>query len=71
MNAIPRARQQGFTLLELVVVMGILAGFLAMLVQLLDMGITLVGSGESAQVMADRGDAVARVVERDLRRLRG
>ncbi|MEY4673175.1 MAG: hypothetical protein RL148_959 [Planctomycetota bacterium] len=71
MNAIPRARQQGFTLLELVVVMGILAGFLAMLVQLLDMGITLVGTGESAQVMADRGDAVARTVERDLRRLRG
>jgi prepilin-type N-terminal cleavage/methylation domain-containing protein len=66
-----QARQGGFTLLELVVVMGILSGFLVMLVQLVDAGLRLFGEGESGQALADRSSNAQRVIEDELRLLRG
>ncbi|HEX5054061.1 MAG TPA: prepilin-type N-terminal cleavage/methylation domain-containing protein [Planctomycetota bacterium] len=66
----PRA-SGGFTLLELVVVMGILSGFLVMLVQLVDIGLRLFGEGELAQVMADGTSRAQRVIGDELRTLRG
>ena len=50
----PVLEQAGFTLIELVVVMGILAGFLVMLVQLVDTGLRMFGEGELGQQFADR-----------------
>jgi hypothetical protein len=61
----------GFTLLELTVVMGILAGFLVMLVQLVDAGLTLFGEGEAGQALADRAARVEQVLGGELRALRG
>lgn len=49
-----RSREHGFTLLELVLVMGMLAGFLGMLVQILSAGTSLYSEGEAGQEMADR-----------------
>src|SRR5690606_17815068 len=46
-------RDAGFTLLELVVAMGILTAFLVMLVQLLASGTRLVDDGERGQSLAD------------------
>jgi prepilin-type N-terminal cleavage/methylation domain-containing protein len=61
----------GFTLLELVVAMGILSGFLIMLVQFVDSGVRLFREGESGQNLADRGLSAQRLVEQELRQLRG
>jgi len=68
-----RARRSdgGFTLLELVVVMGILSGFLVMLVQLVDTGLSLFAEGETGQMLADRGSRAQRVIAAELRTLRG
>ncbi|MEI6128741.1 MAG: type II secretion system protein [Planctomycetota bacterium] len=63
--------QRGFTLLELVVVMGILSGFLLMLVQFLDSGVQLFSEGENGQALADRAEAARTAVDRELRSLRG
>ena len=52
---VPAARaQSGFTLLELVVVMGLLSTFLLLLVQLVSSGAKLFDEGESGQDLADR-----------------
>ena len=48
------SRERGFTLLELLIVMGILSAFLTMLVQLVDTGLRLFGEGELGQELADR-----------------
>lgn len=64
-------RQGGFTLLELVVVMGILAGFLTMLVQLVDAGLRIFGDGEAGQAIADRASRAERRISAELRTLRG
>ncbi|MBL8725779.1 MAG: hypothetical protein JNK49_17175 [Planctomycetes bacterium] len=61
----------GFTLLELTVVMGILSGFLVMLVQLVDAGLTLFGEGEASQALADRAARAEQVLGRELQALRG
>jgi len=61
----------GFTLLELVVVMGILAGFLVMLVQLVDAGLRLFRDGEIGQTLADRTSRAERLIADELRALRG
>ena len=67
----PAANQRGFTLLELVVVMGILSGFLMLLVQFLDSGVQLFDEGETGQALADRAESARTSVERELRSLRG
>ena len=46
--------QGGFTLIELIVVMGILSGFLVMLVSLVDSGLTMFRDGETSQVLHTR-----------------
>lgn len=61
----------GFTLIELVVTMGILTGFLVMLTQLVGGGLSLFNEGEIGQGLADRGSLAQRVIERELRGLRG
>lgn len=66
-----RADVGGFTLLELVVVMGILSGFLVMLVQLVDSGLRLFQEGEVGQLLADRGSRAQRVLTAELQQLRG
>lgn len=66
-----RPATAGFTLLELVVVMGILAGFLVMLVRFVDSGVTLFAQGESSQNLADRAMAATRQVRTALQQLRG
>ena len=63
--------QAGFTLIELVVVMGILAGFLVMLVQLVDTGLRMFGEGELGQQFADRTSRAQRVITTELQALRG
>lgn len=68
----PRRRAEaGFTLLELTVVMGILAGFLVMLVQLVDAGLVLFAEGEATQALADRAARAEQVLGGELRALRG
>lgn len=52
--------EQGFTLLELVVAMGLLTGFLLMLVRLLGTGVSLFDEGERGQELLDRAQAAAR-----------
>lgn len=64
-------RTGGFTLVELLVVMGILAGFLMMLVQLVDGGLRLFRDGELGQQLADRTSRAQRVITAELDRLRG
>ena len=51
--------QQGFTLLELTIVFGLLAGFLVFLTQMLSTGVELFDEGESGQELADIGNAAA------------
>ena len=63
--------QSGFTLLELVIVMGILSGFLVMLVQLVDTGLQLFAEGETGQLYADRTSQAQRRISRELGALRG
>lgn len=67
----PVAATGGFTLLELIVVMGILTGFLVMLVQFVDSGVTLFQRGESGQNLADRATAASRAVREVLQQVRG
>ena len=67
----PRAGQLGFTLVELLVVMGILSGFLVMLVSLVDSGLTMFRDGETSQVLADRGARAQQVIRDELSRFRG
>lgn len=67
MNAKPQA---GFTLLELVVTMGILTGFLLLLTQLVGGGVTLFRDGETAQILADGGEVARAVLTRELSQLR-
>ena len=62
-------RSHGFTLMELVVVMGILSGFLVMLVQFVGTGVELFDEGETGQAMADRAESARTIVDRELRRL--
>lgn len=64
-------RSAGFTLLELMVVMGILTGFLVMLVQLVDTGLRLFQEGELGQRLADRSNHAQRVIAAELGALRG
>jgi len=70
-NGAAPTRQAGFTLLELTVVMGILTGFLIMLVQLVDAGLRLFSEGELTQALADRSSRALRVLDGELRGLRG
>ncbi|MFN6194910.1 MAG: type II secretion system protein [Planctomycetota bacterium] len=71
MNRDLRGTAGGFTLIELVVVMGILTGFLLMLAQLVDGGLRLFGEGELGQALADRAAAAQRRVTAELSLLRG
>lgn len=64
-------RSAGFTLLELVVVMGLLAGFCVMLVQLLASGVRMFEEGEEGQALADRSGDAARLVREQLADLLG
>ena len=73
-TSLPRPRPpraSGFTLVELVVSMGILTGFLLMLTQLVGSGVSLFSEGEAAQALADRAELARRVLDRELRTLRG
>lgn len=71
MKTSPSSRAAGFTLIELIVVMGILSGFLVMLVSLVDSGLTMFRDGETSQVLADRGARAQQVLRDELSRLRG
>jgi prepilin-type N-terminal cleavage/methylation domain-containing protein len=66
----PTSCARGFTLVELLVVMGILSGFLLMLVQLVDGGLSMFSEGELGQVMTDRASRAQRVLQDELRQLR-
>lgn len=70
-NAAQQRSVQGFTLLELIVVMGLLSGFLVMLVQLVDSGVRLFGEGEAGQLAADRASRASDIIAGELRTLRG
>jgi hypothetical protein len=61
-----RRTMQGFTLLELTVVMGLLAGFLLFLTQLLSGGVSLFQEGETGQELADVANVAARAAEESL-----
>lgn len=60
-------RDGGFTILELIVVMGLLSSFLLMLVQLLGAGVEMYGKGQRGQDLADRAmiatDAITDVLD--------
>ncbi len=58
--------EQGFTLLELVVAMGLLTGFLLMLVRLLGTGVGLFDEGERGQELLDRAQAATRAAREAL-----
>lgn len=70
-SAVTTRRAAGFTLLELLVVMGILTGFLLMLAQMVDHGLRMFSDGELSQAMADRASRAQRVISRELGLLRG
>jgi prepilin-type N-terminal cleavage/methylation domain-containing protein len=70
MSSHPTSCARGFTLVELLVVMGILSGFLLMLVQLVDGGLSMFSEGELGQVMTDRASRAQRVLQDELRQLR-
>lgn len=55
--------QRGFTLIETLVVLGLLTGFCLFLAQILRTGVTLFDEGESGQDLADRAQAGASAVE--------
>lgn len=55
-------RARGFTLVEMIVVMGLLTAFLLMLVQLFGSGVSLFDEGESGQDLADRSRSAVRRV---------
>lgn len=60
------AGSPGFTLIELVLVMGLLSSFLLMLVQLLGSGVDMYGKGQRGQDLADRADLAVRAVRESL-----
>lgn len=66
-----RAADAGFTLLELVVAMGLLASFLLLLVQLLSSSAGLFNAGERSQELADRAMAASRAVREALSSMAG
>ena len=70
-QSLPRPASRGFTLVELLVVMGILSGFLVMLVQLVDSGLSMFREGELGQALADRAARAQRVIGDELQLLRG
>ena len=51
--------------------MGILSGFLLMLVQLVDSGLRTFRDGETSQILADRSSYAQRVITAELHQLRG
>lgn len=55
----PGTREQGFTAIELTVVLGLLAGFLVLLTQLLSSGVSLFSEGEKGQELADLSSTAA------------
>ncbi len=57
-----RPREAGFTIIELVIVMGLLAAFMLMLVQLMNQAMGLFTAGEKGQDLADRLQAATRAV---------
>jgi len=61
----------GFTLVELVVVMGLLSAFLLMLTQLLNSGVSLFDEGETSQELADRSQAAVRKTSQVFEELTG
>jgi hypothetical protein len=67
----PRDGRAGFTLIELILVMGLLSGFLLLLVQTLSSGVELFRAGERSQALADEAAAAVRVLERNLDLLAG
>ncbi|MEZ5962744.1 MAG: prepilin-type N-terminal cleavage/methylation domain-containing protein [Planctomycetota bacterium] len=66
-----RNEAAGFTLIELVVVMGLLTIFAAFLVQLMGTSVGLFQQGERGQDLADRADAAARAVEQPIQDMLG
>lgn len=64
-------RQSGFTLLELVVVMGLLTIFAAFLIQLMSTSVGLFQQGERGQDLSDRADAAARALEQPIQDMLG
>jgi len=72
MGTIARSRHDaGFTLIELVVVMGLLTIFAAFLIQLMSTSVGLFQQGERGQDLSDRADAAARAVEQPLHDMLG
>lgn len=71
MNHGPRSRQRGFTLVETLVVTGLLAGFLVFLVQLLNSGIGLFQEGDEGQELSDRAHAASEAVRTTLAAMAG
>lgn len=63
--------QRGFTILELVVVMGLLTIFSAFLIQLMSTSVGLFNQGERGQDLADRADASSRAVHAALAQMVG
>ncbi len=53
-----RSTESGFTLIEIVVVMGLLSSFMLMLVQLMGSGVDMFTTGQRGQDLADRGQLV-------------
>lgn len=66
-----RSDQDGFTLIELVVVMGLLAGILGLMVQMLAAGGSIYQRGEEGRDLSDRSLATARTIQGELGRLLG
>ncbi len=70
-RAAPRGKAAGFTLIELVVVMGLLTIFASFLIQLMSTSVGMFQQGERGQDLSDRADAAARAVEQPLRDMLG
>ncbi|MCA8942038.1 MAG: type II secretion system protein, partial [Planctomycetes bacterium] len=66
-----RDRQAGFTLIEIVVVMGLLASFVLMLVQLTGSGVDMFTKGQRGQDLADRAMLASHAIEDELGRMVG
>lgn len=64
-------RAGGFTLIELTVALGLLGGFLVLLIQLLAGGVSLFDEGEGSQELADLAHASADALEDSLTRTVG
>lgn len=64
-------RQLGFTLLETLIVLGLLTSFCLFLAQILRTGVTLFGEGEIGQDLSDRAHNAASAVEDSLHAMLG